>query len=135
MVLHSSGPISFSQIRNELGGPSSVGAISMSQYTTSGTYGSGLQSNPNSIPSTNSNVSFSKFYSAAKYVYPSGTYSVTEQAYQGGWSITNQDANAKQIWIGGNAYQNNDSYPIVNYPVNYYYIFQNTTGSDIAGTI
>lgn len=137
MVLQSSGPISFSQIRDELGGPSNGGAISMSQYTRSGTYGSVMQSNPNGVPSSGSNVSFSKFYSAAKYVYPSGMYAVTEQASQspGGWSITDQNANAKLIWIGGNAYQNNESYPIVNYPVNYYYIFQNTSGSDIAGTI
>jgi len=136
MVLQNSGPISFSQIRNEFGGPSNSGPISLSQYTTSGIYGSGVQSNPNNIP-YNSGVKFSNFRSAAKYIYPNGTWVVSEQASQlpGGWSITNQDANAKLIWVGGNAYQNANDYPIVNYPINFYYIFQNTTGVDINGTI
>ena len=56
MPLQGSGSISFSQIRNELGGPASSGAISLSQYTTVGTYGSGMQSNPGGVPASNSNM-------------------------------------------------------------------------------
>jgi hypothetical protein len=135
MPLQSSGQISFSQIRNELGGPATQGAISMSQYRSGGTYGGQIASNPNGIPSSNSNISFSKFYSAAKWVYPSSApynaVNVTNSAY-GGWSVTNQDANAYLIWI--DPYQNT-IVPIANYGINYYFIFQNTSGSDISGTI
>lgn len=135
MPLQSSGQISFSQIRNELGGPAAGGSISMSQYTTIGTYGSGMQSNPSGIPSSNSNIAFSKFYSAAKWVYPSAAaynaVNVTNSAY-GGWSVTNQDASAYLIWI--DPYQNT-IVPIANYGINYYFIFQNTSGADISGTI
>lgn len=135
MPLQSSGQISFSQIRNELGGPSAAGQISLSQYTTVGTYGAGMQSNPSGVPSSNSNIAFSKFYSSAKWIYPSSApYSavnVTNNAF-GGWSITNQDANAYLIWA--DPYQNT-IVPIANYGMNFYYMFQNTSGSDISGTV
>lgn len=133
MVLHSSGPISFSQIRNELGGPSSTAPISMSQYKTTGTFGSILASNPNGIPSSNSLIKFSKFYTASKYNYPSGTYTVTQQNATIGNTI-NQDTNALQVWANGDPYQYAIA-PIVNYPINFYYIYQNTTGSSLPTTI
>jgi hypothetical protein len=131
MVLQSSGPISFSQIRNEFGGPPTQGAISISQYKNGGTYGSQIASNPNNIPSSNSILSFSKFYSAAKWTYPLGTYAAVSLPSSSP-GATNQDANSKSIWI--DPLQHSVA-PIVNYPINFYYIFQNTTGSDIPGTI
>jgi hypothetical protein len=133
MVLHSSGPISFSQIRNELGGPSSIAPISLSQYKTTGTYGSVLASNPNTIPSSNSLIKFSKFYSSSKYNYPSGTYTVTQQLATIGNTI-NQDPSALQVWVNGDPYQYVYA-PIGNYPINFYYIYQNTTGSSLPTTI
>ena len=139
MVLQSTGSISFSQIRNEIGGPSATGPISLSQYTTSNTFGSVLASNPNGIPSTNNNISFSKFYSASKWSYPTGTYTATQQLATIGNTI-NQDTNAQQIWINGDPYQyayapisGSGSGP--SYPVNFYYIYQNTTGSSLPTTI
>ena len=67
--MQTSGSISFSQIRNEFGGPTSVGPISLSQYKVGGTYGNQIASNPNNIPNSNSLISFSKFYSASKWTY------------------------------------------------------------------
>lgn len=130
MVLQSSGAISFSQIRNEFGGPSVQGPISLSQYKTGGTYGSQIASNPNNIPSTNALISFSKFYSSSKWVYPSGTYLAVNNSSSG--NATNQDINSKSIWI--DPLQNSVA-PITNYGINFYYIVQNTSGSDISGTI
>ncbi len=131
MVLQSSGSISFSQIRNELGGPSTQGSISLSQYKIGGTYGGQVASNPNNIPSTNSIISFSKFYTASKWVYPSGTYAAVNMLASAG-NATNQDINSKSIWIDPLQYT---VAPIFNYPINFYYIIQNTSGSDISGTI
>jgi hypothetical protein len=131
MVLQSSGTISLGQVRNEFGGPSSQGPVSLSQYKSGGTYGGQIASNPNSIPSTNSLISLSKFYSSAKWTYPSGTYTAVNLLNSAG-NATNQDANSKSIWIDPLQYS---VAPIANYPVNFYYIVQNTTGSDISGTI
>ena len=131
MVLQNSGTISLSQIRNEFGGPTTQGSISFSQYKSGGTYGTQIASNPNSIPSTNSLISLSKFYSSAKWTYPSGTYAAVNLLNSAG-NATNQDANSKSIWIDPLQYS---LAPITNYPVNFYYIVQNTTGSDIGGTI
>lgn len=132
MVLQSSGAISFSQIRNEFGGPVSIGAISLSQYKIGGTYG-GQVALPGTIPNSNSLISFSKFYSTSKWTYSSAPYpAVNQLGSQGGWSITNQDANSKLIWIDPLQYT---AGPIANYPINFYYIFQNTTGADVSGSI
>jgi hypothetical protein len=133
MVLHNSGTISFSQIRNELGGPSVTSPIRLSQYTTTGTYGSIMQSNPNNIPSTNSNITFSKFYNASKWVYPSGTFTATQQLSTIGNTI-NQDPLSLQIWTNGDPYQYAYS-GITNYPINFYYIYQNTSGSSLQANI
>lgn len=132
MVLQSSGAISFSQIRNEFGGPTSVGPISLSQYKVGGTYGGQVASNPNNIPNSNSLISLSKFYSAAKWTYDGSYSAVNQLGVAGGWGITNQDANSKLIWIDPLQYT---AGPIANYPINFYYIFQNATGADISGSI
>lgn len=136
MVLQSTGAISMSSIRNEFGGPSTVGAISMSQYKVGGAYVGTIAANPNNIPSTNSGISASKFYSAAKYAYPATKYPcqvVTDSTGTWGMSTTLAN-NSSPIWTfsrAGFAYVN----PIVNYRVIFKKIFQNATGSDISGTI
>ena len=137
MVLQNSGQISLSQIRNEFGGPVSLGSISLSQYKIGGLYNTQTASNPNNIPTNNTNISFSKFYSSAKWNYPlTAPYTTTQQANtQSGWNINNQDVNALQIWANGDPYQYTGNIGLINYGINFYYIFQNTTGSDISGTL
>lgn len=125
-----------SSIRNEFGGPSAVGPISMSQYRVGGTYGGQIALNPNNIPSTNSQIKASKFYNAAKWTYPTTKYScqvVTDSTV--GWGMTNTlKSNSSPVWTfsrAGIAYVN----PITNYKVTFYKIYQNATGADSTGTI
>ncbi len=136
MVLQSSGAISMSSIRNEFGGPSTVSAISLSQYKVGGAYGGTVAANPNNIPSTNSEIKASKFYSAAKYAYPATKYAcsvVTDS--MGSWGMsTTLTNNSSPVWTfsrAGIAYVN----PIPNYKVTFYKIYQNATGADYSGTI
>jgi hypothetical protein len=135
MVLQSSGPISMSSIRNEFGGPSTLNAISMSQYKSGGTYGANIQSNPNNIPSTNSGISASKFYSAAKWIYPTTNYQCKVVTNDAGWSMTTiLKDNSSAVWTFSKA-ENSYSNPISNYKVTFYKIYQNATGADNTGIL
>jgi len=63
--LPKTGPVTISQIRNEIGG-TSTGNVSFTQLLTNGTYGSVMNSNPNRISTGQTN--FSSFYKTGKRV-------------------------------------------------------------------
>ena len=63
--LPKTGPITISQIRNEIGG-TPTGNVSFTQLLTNGTYGSVMNSNPNRISTGKTN--FSSFYKTGKRV-------------------------------------------------------------------
>lgn len=134
MVLPSSGKIGLSHLRDELGGPATGGKIALSDYVRNGSYGAVVAVSPCNIPSTTSMVGLSKYYAAAKWQYPTSNYPcvhMTSAPYPS-WSVTNMDANAKHVWIDP---LQSIAAPIVNYPISFYYIYQNTSGQAQSGTL
>lgn len=133
MVLPTSGPLGLSHLRNELGGPASLGKIAFSDYVRNGAYGAVVQASPCNIPAnTGGQVALRTFYGAAKWVLPAPTYPVVATGANPVWTITNQDANAKLLWI--DPLQSNIA-PIINYPITFYRLYQNTSGSNMEGNL
>lgn len=133
MVLQASGLIKLSQLRNEFGGPSGGGTLRMSDYAMNGTYGK-LSWNPNGIAIDYRNgMKFSNYYSSARWLYPTRNFALSSlSGSANGWAPANQSVNALYMWLEPAQWL---VAPIVNYPINMYFIVQNSTGLDIGGTI
>lgn len=120
--MQNSGTISFSNIRTNLAGPYTT-TIKLSDFTNSGTFRQYINFNPNSISTTNSNIKFSQFYSAAQNL----CNSTVQAGTQATWNINNMNPNSKLIWAGGNAYEYGGNVTIFNYGINFYYSFTCTS--------
>jgi hypothetical protein len=126
MVLQSSGTIRFSDLRGEMGSSSATVKYSL-LYGGAGYTPSGI-----GVPTTGA-ISFTSFYGKGKYTYPTPNYSVVIPLGSYPYTTTaNPDTNSKQIWIDQYQYEH---YPIVNYPISYYYIWNNTTTASISATL
>jgi hypothetical protein len=99
--LPKTGPISMSQIRNEIGG-TSTGNVSITQLLTNGTYGSVMESNPNRISTGSTNLS--SFYKTGKRVIqPSANffYRFKSQNPTDGMDLFTTLSLGYPIYIGG----------------------------------
>ena len=123
MVLQSTGRITFANIRDEMGSAKFSTLYAGAGYTPA-----------NSGVPSNGRIRVSDFYNKVKWTYPSPTYPVVQMVSTNpGWNLSaNPDEASKFIWV--DPYQHVD-FPVVNFPITYYYIWRNTTGAILSAKL
>ncbi len=109
-------------IRDEMGSASSL--VSLSALYKGGTYVPNTSATSN-IPLSGT-IFVSQFYGTRKWSYTNCNYTPEHQLAELAPGANVQDANAKTIWIDPLQYT---LYPILSFPVNFQYIYKNTTGA------